>query len=93
MPKPTKTKIPFCPALENPEVAAKVNKVLEQRNHADYLCYMALKNILPHLDDALLDAPPRSGLEYSEVAECRTAIKDREELNEKFMLLVSGRTT
>ena len=77
----TKTKIPFCPALEDPEVAAKVNIALEGRTHADYNCYMALRDIVKH------------GITEENLEEATEAVRIREEYNEKFMLLASGRTT
>lgn len=61
------------------EQEAKINDVLEARNHADYQCYLALKDYINGI--------PEDEWQFN----AKELVQRREELNEKFLRLVAGR--
>jgi len=82
------------PALENPGVPEAMELALEERNKADYRCYMILQRLEEEVGfDILLQkmAEYHDDEEVDEFAkEMRSALRDRRIANERFIGLVAG---
>ena len=85
-------RVALCPGLEKPGQAEKAEKHLQDRNHADYQCYMLLRDLLDSaggksLRGAFYD--PEKGAEWVERA--RDWVDNRQAANEAFLNAVAGR--
>jgi hypothetical protein len=72
--------IPIAPSLNDPKVATEVSDIIDKRNQADYNCYLILRDLIQtnfENDDDLF-------------ARARQIIKTREDLNDRFLMKLSG---
>ena len=78
----------FAPGLADPECAAAAEAALDKRTHADYQCYMMLKQLIRDFQSGMHPNEPEA---IEMIAEAREMIDDRELYNDKFLRAVAGR--
>ena len=79
----------------NLEAQRKAKEALDKRDNADYRCYMQLKELLNHIDDKQLRKLLANYMDDGDIEililDALDAIADREDANEEFLRVMSGR--